>query len=183
MMKGLALRGRSVTLALTLVGLIAAPVWAQSVKIAFVDVQKVMVESVRGKEVLSKLQAEKEAKQKEIEAKEAEIRKMEAELEKQGSVLSEPARREREEAIRKKIRDLRRTVEDVNRDLAQRQRDLESQLAKDIAAIIRSYGKEHGYLLIVERGAAGVIYGGDQADLTAAILAAYNASQAKEKKK
>jgi len=183
MMRRCALQGRSVAVTLALVGFIVAPTWAQAVKIGFVDVQKVMVESARGKEILSKLEAEKEAKQKEIGAKEAEIQKMQADLEKQGSVLSEAARRERAEAIQKKVRDLRRTVEDVNRDLAQRQRDLESQLAKDIAAIIRSYGKEHGYLLIVERGAAGVIYGGDHADLTAAILAAYNASQAKEKKK
>ena len=183
MMKGLALRARPVMLAAVLVGFLVAPTWAQAVKIAFVDVQKVMVESTRGKEVLAKLQAEKEAKQKEIEAKEAEIRKLEGDLEKQGSVLSEAARREREEAIRKKVRDLRRTVEDVNRDLAQRQRDQESQLAKDITAVIRSYGKEHGYLMIVETRAAGVIYGSDQADLTAAILAAYNASQAKEKKR
>lgn len=177
MVKGLALQGRSVMVALVVVAFSVTPAWAQAVKIAFVDMQKVMVESNRGKEALSKLQAEKEAKQKEIEAREAEIRRLESDLEKQGSVLSEAARKERTEAIQKKVRDLRRVVEDVNRDLAQRQRDLESQLLKDITSIIRSYGKEHGYTMIVETRAAGVIYGSDQADLTAAILQAFNAQK------
>ncbi len=181
MVREVALRGRSVMLALAVVALIAVPAWAQSPKIGFVDLQKIITESNRGKEAFSKLQAEKEAKQKEINTKEAEIQKMQADLEKQGSVLSEAARRERAEAIQKKIRDLRRTVEDIERDLNHRRRDLEGQLLKDVTTIIRSYGKEHGYTMIVETRAAGVIYGSDQADLTAAILAAYNASQEKKK--
>ncbi|MFQ5882146.1 MAG: OmpH family outer membrane protein [Candidatus Methylomirabilales bacterium] len=157
-------------------GAAVTPLAAQTVKIGFIDLQKILVESKRGKDVLSKLQTEKEAKQREIEAQEKEIRQVEAELEKQRSVLSESARREKESAIRKRVRELRRTVEDFNRDFRQRERDLQNQMFREIAAVVKTYGKEKGYLLITEKRAGGVMYGSEVADLTNEVIAAYNAS-------
>ena len=98
------------------------------------------------------------------------------------SVLSELAVQEREKAIRSLARDLRRTVDDFNREFGERERGLRGQLLKEISAVVRSYGKENGYLLIMEIRAGGVMYGNEAANVTKGVVAAYDASVGSGKK-
>jgi len=156
------------------------PVGAQTAQIGFVDLQRVLVGSKRGKEVLAKLQAEKDAKQREIEAQEKEIRQVEVNLEKQRDALTEDARKDREREIRDRTRDLRRTVEDLDRSFSERGRDLQQKLIQDVAVVVRAYGKEKGYLLIMEKRLSGVLYGSEAVDLTDEVIAAYDASVSKK---
>jgi len=169
-------------LATVFVGADVTTLGAQTGKIGLVDVQKVLVVSKKGQDVLEKLQVEKEAKQGEIDAQEKKIRQMEKDLEKQRSVLSEDARREREREIRKRTRALRRMVEDLNRDFTERGRDLRARLVREIAEVVRTYGKKNGYVLIIEVREGGVMYGSETADLTKALIDAYDASVGSGKK-
>jgi len=166
-------------LAGTLVAGGVIPADAQGIKVGFVNIQRVVVGSKRGKDVLAGLQTERDAKQREVEAMEKEVRQMEADLEKQQSVLSEEAKRERERAIRDRTRDLRRTVEDLNRFFAEREQDVQQQLLREVGAVVSTYGKEKGYVLIFEVRAAGVIYGDESADLTNQMIAVYDAGMGK----
>jgi len=162
------------------VGAGVVPVRAQTVKIGFVDLQRVLVGSKRGKEVLANLQAEKDAKQREIQAQEKEIRQIEANLEKQRDALTEDARKDREREIRDRTRDLRRRVEDLDRSFSERGRDVQQRLVQEVATVVRDYGKEKGYLLIMERQLGGVMYGSEAVDLTDEVIAAYDASVSKK---
>lgn len=144
-----------------------------TLKIGFVDVQKVLNESARGKEAKGRLEKERDAKQQEIRGKEEEIKKLEADLQKQGAVLSEAARKERQEAINRRVRDLRRLFEDFNRDLQKRENELLSEILRDIRKLIVAHGKEQHYTLILE-AQSGIIYASQGADLTDEVLAAYN---------
>jgi outer membrane protein len=150
------------------------------VKVGFVDMQAVIAQSKEGLAARNKVAAEAAEKQKEISGKEAEIKQMDAELQKQSPILSDAAKKEREEEIRRRLRDLKRLTEDFNRDLAKREAELVNDLLRDVTAVIRDYGKEKGYSLIVERGQGGVIYGSDPADLTKDILERYNARSSKK---
>jgi len=162
---------------LTALGVLAAAGFAaaqeNALKIGFVDIQKVLNESAKGKEAKAKLEKERDAKQQEIRAKEEEIKKVEADLQKQGAVLSEAARRERQEAINRKIRDLRRLFEDFNRDLQKRETQLLNDILREIRKLVVAYGKEQQYTLILE-AQSGIIYASQGADLTDEVLAAYN---------
>lgn len=160
----------------------ASAVWAADspMRLGFVDLQAVITQSKEGRAAEDKVKAEAAEKQKEISAKEAEIKQMDADLQKQTSVLSESAKKEREEEIRRKLRDLKRVTEDVNRDLAKREGEMVNDLLRDLTALIRDYGKEKGYTLIVEKGQSGVIYGNDAADLTKEILERYNTRRTKK---
>ena len=144
-----------------------------TLKIGFVDIQKVLNDSGKGKEAKAKLEKEREAKQKEVRAKEEDIKKLEADFQKQGAVLSEAARRERQEAINRKIRDLRRLFEDFNRDLQKRETELLNEILREIRKLVVAYGKEQQYTLILE-AQSGIIYASQGADLTDEVLAAYN---------
>ena len=150
------------------------------VKVGFVDLQAVIAQSKEGQVARNKVAAEAADKQKEISAKEGEIKQMDAELQKQSPILSDAAKKEREEEIRRRLRDLKRLTEDFNRDLGKREAELINDLLRDVTAVIRDYGKEKGYSLILERGQGGVIYGSDPADVTKDILERYNARSSKK---
>ncbi|MDE2485221.1 MAG: OmpH family outer membrane protein [candidate division NC10 bacterium] len=162
--------------------LMACESWAADPpsRLGFVDLQAVLTQSKEGQAAMNTVKAEAAEKQKEIGAKEAEIKQMDADLQKQASALSETAKKDREEEIRRKLRDLKRITEDVNRDLAKRESELVNDLLKDLTVLIRDYGKEKGYTLIVEKGQSGVIYGNDAADLTKEILERYNTRRSKK---
>ena len=156
--------------------------WAAEppVRLGFVDLQAVITQSKEGQSAMNTVKTEAAEKQKEISTKEAEIKQMDADLQKQASALSEAAKKDREEEIRRKLRDLKRVTEDFNRDLAKREGEMVNDLLKDLTAVIRDYGKEKGYTLIVEKGQSGVIYGNDTADLTKEILERYNTRRSKK---
>lgn len=161
-------------LAVIFAGADARPAGAQAAKIGLVDLQRVVVESKKGQEVLAKLNAERGAKQKEVDSEDEKIRKMEADLAKQASVLSEAARKEREKGIRERALTLRRKVEDLNREFTEREREIRGRLIREIAEVVAAYGKENGFLLIMEVRAGGVMYGSPTADVTKEAIAAYD---------
>ncbi len=147
------------------------------IKIGLVDVQRVITQSQQGKEARSKIEAEAREKQKEIDVQENEIKKIEAELQKQTALLSPAARREKEEALQRRIRDLRRTTEDINRDLAKKEGELANQILREIAEVVRAYGEEKGYTLIIERSQGGVLYGSKGVDVSEEIIQRLNGRQ------
>lgn len=140
------------------------------VKVGFVDVQRVLLQTKRGQEARVKMQTEVLQKQKEISAQEEEVRKMETDLRKQATILSEAARREREETVQRRKRDLVRTVEDFNRDLAKREQELLSDFLKEISVIVQEFGAEKGFTLILERQQGGILYANEGIDITKEII-------------
>lgn len=181
-MRGLANRLMVLGLAVIFVGADAPPVGAQAPKIGLVDLQRVAVESKTGAVLLDKVRGERAAKQREIDAEDKKIRKMEADLEKQASVLSEAAKKEREKAILDRARDLRRRVEDLNREFTEKERELRNRMVLEIAEVVAAYGKENGFLLIMEVRAGGVMYRAPAADVTKEVIAAYDARTGSGKK-
>lgn len=178
-------RGRGswqlLALPVALLGMSVAPRQAsaeKTAKVGFVDVQRVAAESEKGQQTANQFREELQVKQTEINAREQEIRRLEQELEKQALLLSEPARREREETIRRKIREVRRMAEDFDRDLKRRQRELRGTILKEVAALVAEYGKQHGYALIIDAAAGGVLYGDPEANLTGEILRLYDETSA-----
>lgn len=151
-------------------GLLLAGAAKAQVKVGFVDMQQVVTKSKSGQAALAKLKAEASKRQEEVKAREQEIVRAEEELQKQHAVLSDAARREKEEAIQRKKREYRRMAEDYGRDLAERERELLLDLQQNILEVVRDYGKEKGYTLIIERNQGGVMYSADALDLTQDII-------------
>ena len=178
MSKGLAL----LVLATLLCGVDVAAVGAEAIKIGLVDLQRVLVESKKGKEPLAKLKADMDAKNRDLEAQEKRVRQMEADFEKQQSVLSEAARKEKQKAIQKAQVDLSRTVDDLKREFGERERELRQRLVREVQTVVQEYGKKNGYVLIMEMRAAGVMYSSEGADISKEIIAAYEGGGGSQKK-
>lgn len=186
----LALRG---VLAL-LVGLLAAglsPVAAQqsppasaqgsSIRLAYIDVQRVLARSSAGVAAREQLEREKSAMQKEMDGRRQELEKLRDELEKKGPLMTADSRRDKQEAFERKRRDAARVMDDYQKELEKKEQVLLQRVLQELSGIIEKVGKDRGYYMIVEKRGASVLYASPDADLTDEIIRAYD-TQAPAKK-
>ena len=82
----------------------AAP--ASTVRIAYIDVQRVLARSSAGVAAREQLEREKAVMQKEMDGKRVELEKLRDELEKKGPLMTADARREKQARSRFQSRDL-----------------------------------------------------------------------------
>ncbi|HEV8673395.1 MAG TPA: OmpH family outer membrane protein [Methylomirabilota bacterium] len=174
-MKGLAIGVGSVVVAVLLAGTATA-----ASKIGFVDVQKVLVRSVAGVAAREQLEREKATMQKDVDSRRTEVDKLRDELEKKGLVLSADAKREKEETLQRKVRDLRRLADDFQKELERKEQGLTQRILQELSTVIERIGKERGYLMILEKRGASVIYGDAEADITEEIIKVFDQDKAKK---
>ena len=151
-------------------------------RIAYIDVQRILARSTAGVAAREQLEKDKAAMQKDVDNKRGEVEKLREEIEKKGPLLSADARKEKQETLERKIRDLRRLVDDYRIELERKEQGLLQKVLVDISGIVERVGKQKGFLLIVEKRGAGVIYGSPEADLTDEVIKAFDQEAGKGKK-
>jgi outer membrane protein len=173
------------TVALAVGGLVAGFVTATEAagtRIGYVDVQKVLVRSVAGVAAREQLERESSGMQKDAENRRTEIEKLREELDKKGLVLSAESKREKEDTLQRKVRDYNRLREDLTKELQRKEQQMVNKIGLEVVGVIEKLGKERGFLLILERRNAGVMYGDSEADITDEVIKLYDLEKAKEKK-
>src|SRR5947208_16106544 len=161
----------------------AAAVPASSIRIAYIDVQRVLARSSAGVAAREQLEREKSVMQKEMDGKRQELEKLRDELEKKGPLMTGDARREKEEQLERKRRDATRLADDFQRELSRKEQQLGSKVLQDLVGLIERFGKQRGFQMIVEKRGAGVIYGAPELDITDDIIRAYDQEAAATKGK
>lgn len=151
-------------------------------RIGYVDLQRVLARSVAGAAAREDLERDKASKQKDIDGRRAEAEKLREELDKKGALLSQESRREKQDTLERKVRDLRRQADDFQKELEKKEQGLLQQALQEITGVVERFGKQRGYLIIVERRGAGVVYASSEADVTDEIIKVYDQEAAKRKK-
>jgi outer membrane protein len=166
------------TIVLAGVLLLGGPARAQAptpgLKIAYVDLARVMIRSQAGVAAREQLEREKTQMQRELDDRRVEIEKLREELDKKGSLLTVESRREKEDQLERKKRDATRLADDYRRDLARKEQQLETKVLQELRVVIERFGKQKGYDLILEARNAGILYAVTDADLTDEIIRAYD---------
>lgn len=150
--------------------------------IGYVDVQRILARSSAGVSAREQIERDKATMQKEVDGKRTELEKLREDLEKKGVLLSAEARKEKQETLERKVRDLRRLVDDFQKELEKKEQGLLQKVLQELSGVIERYGKQRGYLVIVERRGAGVLYGAPEADITDDIIKAYDQEAGRAKK-
>jgi outer membrane protein len=172
-----------VTLAFCMCPVVVGEALAQSAsRVAYIDVQRILARSSAGVAAREQLEKDKAAMQKEVDGKRNELEKLKDELEKKGALLSADARKEKTDTLERKVRDLRRLVDDYRAELERKEQGLLQRVLVDISGIVERVGKQKGFLIIVEKRGAGIIYGSPEADLTDEVIKAFDQEAAKAKK-
>lgn len=162
----------------TLVGAGPAPA-QESVKIAYVDMQKALNESRAGKKALGELQKLMEERKSGLQKQKEALEKKKDELDKQGLLLNEETRKGRESEIRTLERDYSRTLSDLKEEFGRRENEFTDGIRKDLLKVIEKIGKEGGYTLVLEKQYSAILYAPASIDLTETLIKRYDADGAR----
>jgi outer membrane protein len=147
---------------------------ASTVKIAYVDVQRVLARSAAGVAAREQLEREKATMQREMDGKRVELEKLREEIEKKGPLMAADARRDKQDQFDRKRRDAARLADDFQKELEKKEQGLLQKVLQDVQGVVDRLGKQKGFHMIVERQRAGVIYASPESDLTEEVIRAYD---------
>ncbi len=139
-----------------------------SEKIVYLDVEKIMQESIAGKAIIVKIKKKRETSISKFKKKEKEIIEKEKKLISQKNVLSE-------EEFKKKIQDLRADISkyqkernSASNDIARTRIKASTNLIKKLTPILESYSKENSIRIIIQK--KHIVMGSKEDDITKEIL-------------
>ena len=147
--------------------LISIPTYSKE-KIVYLDVEKIMQESIAGKAIISQIKKKRDKSISKFKKREEEIFEKEKKLISQKNVLSE-------EEFKKKIQDLRKDIANYQKDRGAASNDItqtrikaSTNLIKKLTPILEAYSKENSIRIIVQK--KHIVMGSKDDDITNDIL-------------
>src|SRR3972149_530168 len=141
----------------------------EGLKVAVIDVNKVLNESEAGKAAKKKMEDRYEELKKKIDARSEEARKMKEDLDKQKILLGKEKLKEREEALNAKVAELRQLSQESEKEMQKREGEITRGVLRIVEAQVDKVVKEEKMDLLLERGSGGV-HSNPSLDITAKVL-------------
>ncbi|MCK5542055.1 MAG: OmpH family outer membrane protein [Desulfobacterales bacterium] len=154
---------------------------ADVAKIGIIDFQKIMSDSSAGKLIQKKLQAKGNEFSQKLQDMQKEIVELEKNLKRESMVLSQDKRDEKGREYRIKVNDFNQEKKKLQYDLKDLENKEINKMQKNVFEIVQKIGKKEGYLLVIEKKTAGVIYHPESIDMTDKVVKEYNKISAKQK--
>ena len=152
------------------------------VKIAVINMQKVVRKSVAGQKAMEKLNKKLQNLQKQLRAKQDESNAFKEDIEKKGPLMNEAARAEKEREYKKAFRDLQDEKEDAQFEMRQAETKSMEPILKELEKVVNRIGEEGGYTLILDKNMPGIYFINSDVDITEEVIKAYD-NQVKSKNK
>lgn len=156
-----------------LLTLVASPVVAAELKIAYVDLQKALIECAAGKAAKASMGKKVKAFQATAQERQQNLKNLNDELEKKKLMLSADAKAQKEMDYQQKAKDFQRFVKDAQEELQREEARLGRNILEGLGKVIKELGTKEGYTLVLERS-NGVLYADDSIDITDKVIAAHN---------
>ena len=150
---------------------------AQSVKIGFIDIQRILTESQAGKKATDRFQVQVKKAEAEIQKERQDLEKMRADLDKKAPLLKEEERRNLEADFQRRSVTLQRSAADHQQELQRKRNEMMSEILKELEQVVNEVGKAEKFTLILER--SQILYSDQAVDITNKVIEAYN-SRAKK---
>lgn len=146
---------------------------AEGIKVAVIDVNKILNESDIGKAAKKKMEDRYAELKKGIDKKSDEARKMKEDIEKQKILLGKEKLKEKEDALNARVAELRKLTQDAEKEMQSRQSELTRDILKVIEGQVDKVVKEEKLDLVLER-TSGVIHVAPSLDITDKVLTLVN---------
>ncbi len=159
-------------LLVVLLATLTSPVWGQDLKVGFVNLQKAISQSLRGKSARKSFQAALKDKQDALFKENQAIEEQRKSLEKQALLMKESERARAQRRFQLRVRDYERKMRDVREELGLKEREITDEILKDLQKIIREVGKTGKFTMILERGQ--LLYTDKGTDITDDVIELYN---------
>jgi outer membrane protein len=152
--------------------MVAPAASAQEVKIAVVNVPRLLEEAPQAKAAMQALQDEFSPRQREMAALQKDLKAKEEKLQRDGAVMAENERRTAEKELRDGQRDLARKQNEYVEDLNVRRNEELGKLQRSLLQEVQNYARSSGYDLVV---GDGVLFVNERLDITPQVLSALQA--------
>jgi outer membrane protein len=140
---------------------------AQTSKIGFVNVGRLLSESPQAKAAMGALQEEFAPRQREIVAQQTELSERESSLERDLEVMGADERQNAQTDLRRAQREIARSQEEITEDFNLRRNEELGKLQRQLMQQVQNFARESGYDLIVSDG---VLFASSAVDITQQIL-------------
>ena len=147
-------------------------VLASETKIGVINMQKVLADSVAGKNAQKALEKKMNELKATFKKDEDALLALQKEIEKKSSAWSDEMKQEKAIEFQKKRRDLGTKQEDANIELKQLREKHLGPILKKLEQVVKSEAKKGGYTIVLPNNA--VLYKAEGADMTADVTAALN---------
>lgn len=167
---------------LLLAPLMASPVFADGLKIGFVNAQKVLETSQDGKQIQEKMEEFVSSRQKIIEIEEKELRDLETELKQQLDLLSPEAKRTRQEEFQRKLLSYQRKARDLQNEVQGKKVESLKSFNRKMEMVIKAISEKDNYDFVLDTGHEGgvVLFAKESYDITAKVIVALDEATAKK---
>ena len=152
---------------------------ADSVKIGYVDVRAVLLESKAGKQHKANMEIVVKDKQAAIKKEEDKLKGMQQTLEKEILTLTKAQKQEKQRSFQEKVQAYQKMGQEAERDLRQKDSEFTNKSLEEIRQVIADVAKEEKIGLML--GKAEVLYADDGMDLTAKVIQKYDSRPAVKK--
>lgn len=149
------------------------------IKIAYVDMQRALLEVDEGKAAKATLEKLKSEKQKQLDSEQETLKKAKADFDTQKAMMKDDIRRQREEELAEKLGRLQMIYATLQKELAGREAELTKDIFKRMARILEKMGKEQKWTMIFEKTESSVLWAEQSLDLTNELIRRYNAGEGK----
>ncbi len=146
-------------------------------KIAIINIQQAIVASNEGRRDFEVLNKKFDPKQAELKSQNDEIDRLKKDLSASTDKLSEGERSQRVQSIDTKQKSLQRSLEDAQSEYQQQSNEIANRIGSKIMEVMDKYARENGIGVVMDVSgqASNVLWGSEQANITAPVVELYNA--------
>lgn len=144
------------------------------VKVAIVNIQKVITSIKEGKGVMKTLEKSFKSKQAELKKEENGIKKLQKDYQKQSLVLSDKAKAKKEGEIRAKIQALQQKTMKYQKEIQKLEAQMKKPILEKLKPVIDDVSKKEKVAMTFEITSSPLVYAQDKVDITAKVIKAYD---------
>ena len=144
----------------------------KNLKIAYVDIDKILSQSKVGKKINTKIENLIKKKNKEFQKIEEDLKNKDSEIIKQKNILSQEELNKKISEIQKKINDYRAQKEKFNNEINQKRLKATGDLVVFLNKILGKYASDNSISLIIQK--KNIVIGKSELDITKQILEIFN---------
>jgi outer membrane protein len=149
--------------------LLAGGAYAQGLKVAVIDVNRILNESEAGKAAKKKIESRYEELKKKVEDKQEEAKKIKDEIDKQKIILGKEKLKEKEDSLNAKIAELRQLTQEAEKEMQTRQGEATQEVLKNIKAQLDKLVAQEKIDLVLDQAQGGIIHFTPSLDITARV--------------
>jgi outer membrane protein len=150
------------------------PAWAEDLKVAVVEPQKVLEGTKAGKKIKDSLAEYVKTRQRLLDSEAEDLKKIEEDLAKQGATLSPAAKQGKETAFRQKVVVYQRRIRELETEVQAKKKEMLSGFTKIIEQVVNEIAEKEKISLVLDKGGSEtgvlVIFNHPSVDLTNRVI-------------